>query len=129
MGCGSKAPEAFLGNRPGFKSVHGRMPSGASGANRANRDLISMGVSGDGDSASIGIGQFAHCMRRGVNMVYIVENNGVYRLTKGQFSANADRGSEAKPGGVSADSSIDLGGMGVGPGGTLVAPGFCGGDT
>ena len=79
-------------------SVHGRMPSVLTGANLANRDLIYLGVSGDGDSASIGLGQFAHCMRRGVNMVYIVENNGVYGLTKGQFSATADRGSKIKRG-------------------------------
>ena len=80
----------------GFNSVHGRMPSVLTGANLANRDLIYLGVSGDGDSASIGLGQFAHAMRRGVNMVYIVENNGVYGLTKGQFSATADRGSKSQ---------------------------------
>ena len=91
IGCSSKTPTYFLGNSHGFNSVHGRMPSVLTGANLANRDLIYLGVSGDGDSASIGFGQFAHCMRRGVNMVYIVENNGVYGLTKGQFSATADR--------------------------------------
>jgi hypothetical protein len=84
------------------------MPSVLTGANLANRDLIYLGVSGDGDRASIGLGQFAHAIRRGVNMVYIVENNGVYGLTKGQFSATADRGSKAKRGAVNNDSSIDL---------------------
>src|SRR5215831_4807709 len=91
IGCSSKTPDYFLGNSHGFNSVHGRMPSVLTGANLANRDLIYLGVSGDGDSASIGLGQFAHAMRRGVNMVYIVENNGVYGLTKGQFSATADK--------------------------------------
>src|ERR1044072_3923185 len=89
--CYSKTPPYFLGQSHGFNSVHGRMPSVLTGANLANRDLIYLGVSGDGDSASIGLGQFAHAIRRGVNMVYIVENNGVYGLTKGQFSATADR--------------------------------------
>ena len=83
IGCSSKTPTYFLGASHGFNSVHGRMPSVLTGANLANRDLIYLGVSGDGDSASIGIGQFAHAMRRGINMVYIVENNGVYGLTKG----------------------------------------------
>ena len=87
IGCSSKTPDYFLGSSHGFNSVHGRMPSVLTGANLANRDLIYLGVSGDGDSASIGIGQFAHIMRRGVNMTYIVENNSVYGLTKGQFSA------------------------------------------
>src|SRR5204862_81567 len=87
IGCSSKTPTYFLGQSHGFNSVHGRMPSVLTGANLANRDLIYLGVSGDGDSASIGLGQFAHCIRRGVDMVYIVENNGVYGLTKGQFSA------------------------------------------
>ena len=91
IGCSSKTPTYFLGASHGFNSVHGRMPSVLTGANLANRDLIYLGVSGDGDSASIGLGQFAHAMRRGVNMVYIVENNGVYGLTKGQFSATSDR--------------------------------------
>ncbi len=98
IGCSSKTPTYFLGNSHGFNSVHGRMPSVLTGANLANRDLIYLGVSGDGDSASIGFGQFAHALRRGVNMVYIVENNGVYGLTKGQFSATADRGSKSKRG-------------------------------
>ena len=96
IGCSSKTPDYFLGNSHGFNSVHGRMPSVLTGANLANRDLIYLGVSGDGDSASIGFGQFAHSIRRGVNMTYIVENNGVYGLTKGQFSATADRGSKSR---------------------------------
>jgi hypothetical protein len=87
----------------GFNSVHGRMPSVLTGANLANRDLIYLGVSGDGDSASIGFGQFAHSIRRGVNMVYIVANNGVYGLTKGQFSATADKGAKLKKGAVNSD--------------------------
>src|ERR687890_500090 len=111
IGCSSKTPTYFLGNSHGFNSVHGRMPSVLTGANLANRDLIYLGVSGDGDSASIGLGQFAHAMRRGVNMVYIVENNGVYGLTKGQFSATADIGSESKKREVNRDSPIELVGM------------------
>ena len=103
IGCSSKTPDYFLGNSHGFNSVHGRMPSVLTGANLANRELLYMGVSGDGDSASIGLGQFAHCMRRGVNMVYIVENNGVYGLTKGQFSATADKGSKSKRGIANSD--------------------------
>src|SRR5665213_2314436 len=92
IGCSSKTPDYFLGQSHGFNSVHGRMPSVLTGANLANRDLIYLGVSGDGDSASIGLGQFAHCVRRCINMTYICENNGVYGLTKGQFSATADKG-------------------------------------
>jgi len=91
IGCSSKTPDYFLGASHGFNTVHGRMPSVLTGANLANRDLLYLGVSGDGDSASIGLGQFANAMRRGVRMAYIVENNGVYGLTKGQFSATADR--------------------------------------
>ena len=98
IGCSSKTPDYFLGQSHGFNSVHGRMPSVLTGANLANRDLIYLGVSGDGDSASIGLGQFAHSIRRGVNMSYIVENNGVYGLTKGQFSATSDKGSKSKKG-------------------------------
>src|ERR1017187_8329724 len=108
IGCSSKTPTYFLGNSHGFNSVHGRMPSVLTGANLANRDLIYLGVSGDGDSASIGLGQFAHSLRRGVNMVYIVENNGVYGLTKGQFSATADRGAKSKRGFINADKAMDL---------------------
>src|SRR5918993_6088577 len=100
IGCSSKTPTYFLGASHGFNSVHGRMPSVLTGANLANRELVYLGVSGDGDSASIGLGQFAHVMRRGVNMTYILENNGVYGLTKGQFSATSDKGSKAKKGAV-----------------------------
>ena len=105
IGCSSKTPDYFLGASHGFNTVHGRMPSVLTGANLANRDLLYLGVSGDGDSASIGLGQFAHAMRRNVNMVYIVENNGVYGLTKGQFSATADKGSQSKKGVVNAGST------------------------
>src|SRR5260221_10283662 len=107
IGCSSKTPDYFLGQSHGFNSVHGRMPSVLTGANLANRELIYLGVSGDGDSASIGLGQFAHLMRRGVRMTYIVENNGVYGLTKGQFSATADAGSKSKRGPVNHDRGID----------------------
>jgi 2-oxoglutarate ferredoxin oxidoreductase subunit beta len=129
IGCSSKTPDYFLNASHGFNSVHGRMPSVLTGANLANRDLIYLGVSGDGDSASIGLGQFAHAMRRGVNMLYIVENNGVYGLTKGQFSATADRGSKSKRGVVNADSSIDLVAMALQLGATFVARGFSGDKT
>jgi 2-oxoglutarate/2-oxoacid ferredoxin oxidoreductase subunit beta len=126
IGCSSKTPDYFLGNSHGFNSVHGRMPSVATGANLANRDLIYMGVSGDGDSASIGIGQFAHCMRRGVNLVYIVENNGVYGLTKGQFSATADKGSKSKRGVANSDEPLDMIGMALLLGASYVARSFSG---
>ena len=106
IGCSSKTPTYILGQSHGFNSVHGRMPSVLTGASLANRDLIYLGISGDGDTASIGLGQFAHAMRRGVNMVYIFENNGVYGLTKGQFSATADPGSKSKKG-VDTDGSAD----------------------
>jgi 2-oxoglutarate ferredoxin oxidoreductase subunit beta len=95
IGCSSKTPSYFLSKSHGFNSVHGRMPSVATGANLANRELICIGISGDGDSASIGLGQFAHIVRRRINMVYIVDNNGTYGLTKGQFSATNDKGSTA----------------------------------
>ncbi len=126
IGCSSKTPTYFLGNSHGFNSVHGRMPSVLTGANLANRDLIYLGVSGDGDSASIGLGQFAHCLRRGVNMVYIVENNGVYGLTKGQFSATADRGSKSKRGVVNTDEPVDMIGLALMLGATFVARSFSG---
>jgi 2-oxoglutarate ferredoxin oxidoreductase subunit beta len=126
IGCSSKTPTYFLGQSHGFNSVHGRMPSVLTGANLANRDLIYLGVSGDGDSASIGLGQFAHALRRGINMVYIVENNGVYGLTKGQFSATADRGSKSKRGVVNTDNSIDLVAMALQLGATFVARSFSG---
>lgn len=126
IGCSSKAPTYFLGASHGFNTVHGRMPSVLTGAYLANRDLIYLGVSGDGDSASIGLGQFAHVMRRGVNMVYIVMNNGVYGLTKGQFSATADKGSVAKKGAVNNDSGIDLASLAILMGATFVARSFSG---
>jgi 2-oxoglutarate/2-oxoacid ferredoxin oxidoreductase subunit beta len=126
IGCSSKTPTYFLGQSHGFNSVHGRMPSVATGASLANRDLIYLGVSGDGDSASIGLGQFAHCLRRGVKMVYIVENNGVYGLTKGQFSATADAGSTSKRGVDNKDEPIDLVSMALLLGATFVARGFSG---
>ena len=129
IGCSSKTPDYFLGNSHGFNTVHGRMPSVLTGANLANRDLIYLGVSGDGDSASIGFGQFAHSIRRGVNMTYIVENNGVYGLTKGQFSATADRGSKSKRGVVNSDSSIDLAAIALQLGASFVARSFSGDKT
>src|SRR3954471_12532458 len=126
IGCSSKTPDYFLGQSHGFNTVHGRMPSVLTGANLANRDLIYLGVSGDGDSASIGIGQFVHAIRRGVNMTYIVENNGVYGLTKGQFSATADQGSVSKKGVVNSDAPIDLVTMALQLGATYVARSFSG---
>ena len=126
IGCSSKTPDYFLGNSHGFNSVHGRMPSVLTGANLANKDLIYLGVSGDGDSASIGFGQFAHSIRRGVNMVYIVENNGVYGLTKGQFSATSDKGSKSKYGAINSDSAIDMVSIALQLGATYVARGFSG---
>ena len=126
IGCSSKTPDYFLGASHGFNTVHGRMPSVLTGANLANRELLYLGVSGDGDSASIGLGQFAHAMRRGVRMVYIVENNGVYGLTKGQFSATADRGSKSKKGQINADSPVDLIAMALQLGASYVARGFSG---
>ena len=126
IGCSSKTPTYFLGNSHGFNSVHGRMPSVLTGAALANRDLIYLGVSGDGDSASIGLGQFAHVLRRGVNMVYIVENNGVYGLTKGQFSATADKGSKSKRGATNNDEPIDLVQLALALGASFVARGFSG---
>jgi 2-oxoglutarate ferredoxin oxidoreductase subunit beta len=125
IGCSSKTPDYLLGQSHGFNSVHGRMPSVLTGANLANRELIYMGISGDGDSASIGLGQFAHCVRRGINMVYICENNGVYGLTKGQFSATADKGSKSKTA-VNTDSPIDLVGLALILGATFVARSFSG---
>jgi 2-oxoglutarate/2-oxoacid ferredoxin oxidoreductase subunit beta len=126
IGCSSKTPDYFLGNSHGFNTVHGRMPSVATGANLANRELLYLGVSGDGDSASIGLGQFAHAMRRGVNMTYIVENNGVYGLTKGQFSATADPGSKSKKGVLNTDTAIDLAALALQLGASYVARSFSG---
>src|SRR6201986_3737821 len=129
IGCSSKTPDYFLGNSHGFNTVHGRMPSVLTGANLANRDLIYLGVSGDGDSASIGFGQFAHAIRRGVNMLYIVENNGGYGLTKGQFSATADRGSKSKRGVTNTDNAIDLVAIALQLGASFVARSFSGDKT
>ena len=126
IGCSSKTPDYFLGQSHGFNTVHGRMPSVLTGANLANRDLIYLGVSGDGDSASIGLGQFAHVMRRGVNMTYILENNGVYGLTKGQFSATADAGSKSKRGAVNRDAPVDTVSLALLMGATYVARSFSG---
>ncbi len=129
IGCSSKTPDYFLGASHGFNTVHGRMPSVLTGAYLANRELLYLGVSGDGDSASIGLGQFAHAMRRGVRMVYIVENNGVYGLTKGQFSATADKGSVAKKGATNNDAAIDLAALALQLGATFVARSFSGDKT
>ena len=126
IGCSSKTPTYMLGQSHGFNSVHGRMPSVLTGANLANRELLYLGVSGDGDTASIGLGQFAHAMRRGVDMVYIVENNGVYGLTKGQFSATSDKGSKSKKGVDNPDTPIDLVAMALQLGATFVARSFSG---
>ena len=126
IGCSSKTPTYMLGQSHGFNSVHGRMPSVLTGAHLANRDLIYLGVSGDGDTASIGLGQFCHAMRRGVRMLYIVENNGVYGLTKGQFSATSDKGSKSKKGVDNPDSALDLAALALQLGATFVARGFSG---
>ena len=129
IGCSSKTPAYFLNNSHGFNSVHGRMPSLATGANLANRDLIYLGVSGDGDTASIGMGQFCHVIRRNLNMNYIVMNNGCYGLTKGQDSATADKGSIAKAGHVNPFEGIDLCSLAIELGATFVAQSFSGDKT
>ncbi len=126
IGCSSKTPAYFLRDSHGFNSCHGRMPSVATGANSANRDLYYIGVSGDGDSLSIGMGQFAHVIRRNLNMTYLIENNGVYGLTKGQFSAAADKGSKAKKGEVNLQPAIDPCSTAIGLGATFVARSFSG---
>jgi 2-oxoglutarate/2-oxoacid ferredoxin oxidoreductase subunit beta len=126
IGCSSKTPAYFLINSHGFNSVHGRMPSVATGANLANRDLIYLGISGDGDTASIGMGQFVHVIRRNLNMVYIVMNNGCYGLTKGQDSATADLGSKNKSGNVNEFEGIDLASLAIELGATFVAQSFSG---
>ncbi|MGI9257743.1 MAG: 2-oxoacid:ferredoxin oxidoreductase subunit beta [Gammaproteobacteria bacterium] len=126
IGCSSKTPAYFLGASHGFNSVHGRMPSIATGASAANRGLHLLGVSGDGDSLSIGLGQFAHAIRRNLNMTYVLENNGVYGLTKGQFSASADVGTKAKKGEVNEQQPIDPVQMAMAQGGTFVARSFSG---
>jgi 2-oxoglutarate ferredoxin oxidoreductase subunit beta len=126
IGCSSKTPAYFLREAHGFNSVHGRMPSVATGASAANRDLIMVGVSGDGDSLSIGLGQFCHAVRRNLNLLYVLENNGVYGLTKGQFSASADVGSTSKGGEVNTLSAIDGATLALTLGATFVARSFSG---
>jgi 2-oxoglutarate ferredoxin oxidoreductase subunit beta len=126
IGCSSKTPAYFLKEAHGFNSVHGRMPSIATGAAAANRDLVLIGISGDGDSLSIGLGQFCHGIRRNLDMLYILENNGVYGLTKGQFSASADVGSKAKRGEPNRLSPIDPVLMALTLGATFVARCFSG---
>lgn len=126
IGCSSKTPAYFLSNSHGFNSVHGRMPSVATGAAMANRNLTYFGVSGDGDTASIGMGQFVHVVRRNLNMTYIVMNNGCYGLTKGQDSATADRGSKNKTGEINLFNSIDLASLAIELGATFVAQSFSG---
>ncbi len=126
IGCSSKTPAYFVNGAHGFNSVHGRMPSVATGALAGNRNLVCIAVSGDGDSLSIGFGQFGHVVRRNLNMLYIIENNGVYGLTKGQFSASADPGSKAKKGEVNVMQSIDPVATAIALGGSFVARGFSG---
>ncbi len=126
IGCSSKTPAYFLNRAWGFNAVHGRMPSVATGAMLANPTLVGIGVSGDGDTASIGIGQFVHLVRRNIPMIYIVENNGVYGLTKGQFSATADVGSKLKSGAVNELMPIDLCALAIELGGGFVARSFSG---
>jgi len=129
IGCSSKTPTYFLSNSHGFNSVHGRMPSITTGANMANRDLMYLGVSGDGDTASIGMGQFVHAIRRNLNMVYIVMNNGCYGLTKGQDSATADFGSISKAGEANPYPAIDLAGLALELNATFVGRSFSGDKT
>ena len=126
IGCSSKTPAYFLGNSHGFNSVHGRMPSVATGSNAANKDMIYIGMSGDGDTASIGFGTFSHVARRRVNMTYIVANNGTYGLTKGQTSATADRGSQVRKGAVNDWEAIDLANIAIRLGASFVARSFSG---
>ena len=126
IGCSSKTPAYFLSGSHSFNSVHGRMPSVATGANLANRDLIYIGISGDGDTASIGLGQFAHVVRRNLNMTYIVENNGCYGLTKGQDSATMDTGTPNKKGDLNMYSPIDLARLAIEIGATFVGRSFSG---
>ncbi len=126
IGCSSKTTAYFVSGGHGFNSVHGRMPAIAMGANAANRQLQYIGVSGDGDTLSIGLGQFAHAIRRNVNMLYVIENNGVYGLTKGQFSASADVGSKAKKGEQNVQPPIDPVLFAMNLGATFVARSFSG---
>lgn len=126
IGCSSKTPTYFVREAHGFNGVHGRMPSIATGANAANRDLVYVGISGDGDSLSIGLGQFLHAIRRNLHMVYVLENNGVYGLTKGQFSASADLGTVAKGGSVNRQVPIDPVTVALSLGASFVARSFSG---
>jgi 2-oxoglutarate ferredoxin oxidoreductase subunit beta len=126
IGCSSKTPTYFVSGAHGFNSAHGRMPAIATGAGAANRALNAIGVSGDGDSLSIGIGQMAHAIRRNLNIVYVIENNGVYGLTKGQFSASADVGSKSKKGEANRISPIDPVLFALSLGATFVARSFSG---
>ncbi|MEQ1579046.1 MAG: 2-oxoacid:ferredoxin oxidoreductase subunit beta [Steroidobacteraceae bacterium] len=126
IGCSSKTTAYFVSGAHGFNGVHGRMPSIATGAIAANRDLHYIGVSGDGDSLSIGFGQFAHAIRRNINMLYVCENNGVYGLTKGQFSASADIGTKAKKGEVNQQPPIDPALAALSLGCTFIARSFSG---
>src|SRR5512146_3462901 len=126
IGCSSKSPAYFMRRSHSFNAVHGRMPSVATGALLANRDLIALGVSGDGDTASIGVGQFVHLMRRNLPMLYIIEDNGVYGLTKGQFSATADIGSKLKTGVINDLPPIDTCALAIQLGATFVGRSFSG---
>ncbi|HEY6476971.1 MAG TPA: 2-oxoacid:ferredoxin oxidoreductase subunit beta [Polyangia bacterium] len=126
IGCSSKTPTYFVGGAHGFNSAHGRMPSIATGANAANRALTYIGISGDGDSLSIGIGQLVHAIRRNLDMLYVIENNGVYGLTKGQFSASADVGSKSKRGEANQFSPIDPVSLALELGASFVARAFSG---
>jgi 2-oxoglutarate/2-oxoacid ferredoxin oxidoreductase subunit beta len=126
IGCSSKTPAYFINQAHGFNSVHGRMPSVTTGANAANREMKYIGVSGDGDSLSIGVGQFVHAIRRNLNMCYVIENNGVYGLTKGQFSASADIGSLPKKGLPNTQEPIDPVSTALSLGATYIARSFSG---
>src|SRR5580698_6009599 len=126
IGCSSKTPAYFVNGAHGLNSAHGRMPPIATGANAANRELTYIGISGDGDSLSIGLGHLCHAMRRNVNMLYIIENNGVYGLTKGQFSASSDVGSKSKKGEANVMAPIDPVLLGLSIGATFVARSFSG---
>ncbi|HUH12757.1 MAG TPA: 2-oxoacid:ferredoxin oxidoreductase subunit beta [Longimicrobiales bacterium] len=126
IGCSGKTPTYFLGGAHGFNGVHGRMPTLATGAAAANRELTYIGISGDGDSLSIGLGHLAHAVRRNVDMLYVLENNGVYGLTKGQFSASADVGSRSKRGAVNQQAPIDPVLLALSLGATFVARSFSG---
>ncbi|HVY92918.1 MAG TPA: 2-oxoacid:ferredoxin oxidoreductase subunit beta [Bryobacteraceae bacterium] len=126
IGCSSKTPTYFVNGAHGFNSAHGRMPAIATGANAANRDLTYIGISGDGDSLSIGLGHLCHAIRRNLNMLYVIENNGVYGLTKGQFSASADVGSKSKKGEANLMAPIDSVQLALSIGATFVARSFSG---